>query len=84
LPFINDILSASATGANQAASLYLMATSNTLGMIIFTGGQGQALPSLSFDVVSASPVPLPAAVWLFGSALAGMGMVGRRKSGLGS
>lgn len=79
LPFLNDILSASATGANQAASLYLMATSSTLGMIIFTGGQGQALPTLSFDVISASPVPVPAAVWLFGSALGGMGMVGWRK-----
>jgi hypothetical protein len=24
-------------------------------------------------------VPVPAAVWLFGSALAGMGVIGRRK-----
>ena len=28
----------------------------------------------------AAPVPIPAAVWLFGSALAGMGIIGRRKS----
>jgi hypothetical protein len=27
-----------------------------------------------------APVPVPAAVWLFGSALAGMGIIGRRKS----
>ncbi len=27
------------------------------------------------------PVPVPAAVWLFGSALAGLGMIGRRKAG---
>lgn len=29
---------------------------------------------------SVAPVPVPAAVWLFGSALAGMGIIGRRKS----
>lgn len=27
-----------------------------------------------------APVPIPAAVWLFGSALAGMGIIGRRKA----
>ncbi|MGY6274527.1 VPLPA-CTERM sorting domain-containing protein [Methylomonas sp. MgM2] len=80
--FVNDILSSSASGNNQAASLYLMGTSATLGMIIFTGGQGQALPTLNFDVVSA--VPLPAAAWLFGSALAGLGLFGRRKPSLAS
>jgi hypothetical protein len=55
---ISDILTASATGSNQAVSLYLMGTSDTLGMIIFTGGQSQALPTLSFDVVTV-PVPVP-------------------------
>lgn len=79
--FISDIVSASAGGANPAASLYLMATADTLGMIIFTGGQGQSLPTLSFDVVTA-PVPVPAAVWLFGSALAGLGLIGRREKSL--
>lgn len=78
--FVNDILSASATGGNQAASLYLMATSSSLAMIIFTGGQGQALPTLSFDVVSA--VPVPGAVWLFGSALTGLVLFGRRRVAL--
>ena len=29
--------------------------------------------------LDAAPVPLPAAVWLFGSALAGMGLIGRRR-----
>jgi hypothetical protein len=28
---------------------------------------------------AAAPVPIPAAVWLFGSALAGLGVIGRRK-----
>jgi hypothetical protein len=65
--FLNDILSASAVGSNQAASLYLMSMSDTLGMIIFTGGQGQALPTLSFDVVSVEtpsvPEPGTLAIW---------------------
>lgn len=40
-------------------------------------GQGQGY---TFTVSSAAaPVPVPAAVWLFGSALAGMGVIGRRK-----
>lgn len=29
--------------------------------------------------ISTAPVPLPAAVWLFGSALAGLGVIGRRR-----
>lgn len=29
--------------------------------------------------ITTAPVPVPAAVWLFGSALAGMGVIGRRK-----
>ena len=55
--FVNDLTTASAAaGSNPAASLYLMGTSSSLGMIIYSGGQGQALPTLSFDVVS---VPEP-------------------------
>ncbi|ATG91487.1 hypothetical protein [Methylomonas koyamae] len=74
---VNDILTASAAGSNKATSLYLMGTSATLGMIIFTGGQGQALPTLSFDVVTA--VPLPAASWLFAGGLFGLGRISHRK-----
>lgn len=48
---LNDLL----TG--NSLSLYLMGTSDSLGMIIFTGGQGQNLPTISFDVVSAVPEP---------------------------
>ncbi|QSA97037.1 VPLPA-CTERM sorting domain-containing protein [Methylococcus sp. EFPC2] len=35
---------------------------------------------IDFAVAAAAPVPVPAAVWLFGSALAGMGVISRRKS----
>ncbi len=48
-------------GGYPALSLYLMGTSETIGMVIFTGGQSQNLPTLSFDVVanvSATPNPL--------------------------
>lgn len=70
--FISDILSASAS-SNKAASLYLMSTADTLGMIIFTGGQGQALPTLSFDVVSVTAVPEPESAFML---LAGLGLIG--------
>ena len=52
--FVDDILSASATGSHQTVTLYLMATDPNIGMLIFTGGPGfnpQPLPTLSFDVV---------------------------------
>lgn len=71
--FFSDILSASATGTNKEASFYLMSTANTLGMIIFTGGQGQALPTLSFDVVSVTPVPEVESIAML---LAGLGVIG--------
>ena len=79
--FFSDILSASATGTNKEASFYLMSTADTLGMIIFTGGQGQALPTLSFDVVSVTPVPEAESIAML---LAGLGVIGatvrRRRS----
>ena len=68
-PFVSDILTASA-GSDPNASLYLMSTSDPLGMIIFTGGQSQPLPTLSFDVVA---VPEPAS-WVLG--LVGAGGLG--------
>jgi hypothetical protein len=75
---VNSILSASAS-SNSFESLYLMGASSSLGMIIFTGGQGQPLPTLSFDVVAT--VPLPGAVWLFvGALLSMLGISDRRGS----
>ena len=75
--FVQDILSASASG-DKAISLYLMGTSDTLGMIIFTGGQGQALPTLSFDGVAA-PVPEPETYAMFLAGLGLLGAVARRR-----
>jgi hypothetical protein len=75
--FVNDILSASAAN-DPNISLYLMATSPTLGLTIFTGGAGM-LPTLSFQVVTAPvPTPIPPAFLLFGSGIAGLGFLRRR------
>ncbi len=74
--FIDDIFNASTT-TNPNLSLYLMGTSVNLGMIIFSGGQGQALPTLSFDVVTAVPLP-PSSVLLM-SGLGLFGTIARRR-----
>lgn len=80
--FVQDIVGASAA-SNASASLYLMGTSDTLGMIIFTGGQSQALPTLSFDVVSVSaPVPEPQAWVLLAGGLGLLAFL-RRRAGRG-
>lgn len=49
---------------------------------IFLGGwrDGTWYDTTDGYVLNVAAVPVPAAVWLFGSALAGMGIVGRRKS----
>ena len=81
--FLDDIYGASASG-NSFLSLYLMAMDSDLGMIIFTGGQGQALPTLSFDVVdiastTAPAVPLPSSALLFMSGMGLFGAMARRR-----
>jgi hypothetical protein len=63
--FVTDITSATAA-ADPNVSLYLMSTSASLGLTIFTGG-GQILPTLSFEVV---PVPEPSVLAMSLSGLA--------------
>lgn len=46
---------------------------------IAAGGANNALTGLATSQISVSTVPVPAAVYLFGSALAGMGVIGRRR-----
>ncbi len=65
--FVSDITSATAS-SDPNVSLYLMSTSASLGMCIFTGG-GNSLPTLTFDVVA---VPEPPALALAGCGLAGL------------
>jgi hypothetical protein len=78
--FVNRILSASATG-DPNVSLYLMGTSDALGMLIFTGGEvhngaqnREPHPTLSFDVVTAAaPAAVPAlGPWGFLAAACGL------------
>jgi hypothetical protein len=45
-----------------------------------TGGRSSAGVYLVSGYLSSSAVPIPAAVWLFGSALAGLGWMRRKKS----
>lgn len=61
---LNDITSASAA-SDANVSLYLMPTSDTLGLTIFTGG-GNVTPELSFDVVT---TPEPATACLLAAAM---------------
>ncbi len=62
--FLTDILTATASG-DANISLYLMSTSDSLGLTIFTGG-GSSLPTLTFDVVSV-PEPGPLTLALLGA-----------------
>ena len=81
--FENAVYAATAAGsvtAKEYLSLYLMDTTaavtggaDTLGMIMFTGGQSQPLPTLSLDVV-ATPEPSSLALLAIGVVgLAGCG-----------
>ncbi|MFI5378873.1 MAG: PEP-CTERM sorting domain-containing protein [Tepidisphaerales bacterium] len=69
---LSDVTSATA-GVDPNVSLYLMATSDTMGMTIFTGG-GNTLPTLSFDVIA---VPEPASLGPMG--FAGIWLLGHRR-----
>lgn len=40
---------------------------------------GQQMVALDLNLANVAAVPVPAAVWLFGSALAGMGLMGKRR-----
>lgn len=62
--FLEDILTANGSG-DANISLYLMATSDSVGLTIFTGG-ASVLPTLTFDVVSV-PEPGACALILLGA-----------------
>lgn len=67
---------------NLAAGNYTIAASGALGSSFGNAasfGLSNLRGVLTYSAVAA-PVPVPAAVWLFGSALAGMGAVRRRRS----
>ncbi|NJD08855.1 MAG: VPLPA-CTERM sorting domain-containing protein [Methylococcaceae bacterium] len=63
----------------DCTSLGLMgATMCMTGHSLGSGGTMGAKP-LSLTITQQAPVPVPAAIWLLGSALAGAGLVGRRQ-----
>lgn len=72
-------------GTSADLMLHLAAGQYLIGMggSCYTDGTatacGAGTPNFSLAINSVSAVPIPAAVWLFGSALAGMGVIGRRK-----
>ena len=70
--FLGDITGSTAS-TDPNVSLYLLPTSNTVGITIFTGG-GTSLPTLSFDV---NTVPEPASIGLL--VAGGLMSVGRKR-----
>jgi hypothetical protein len=73
--FVNDITSATAS-SDPNVSLYLMATSPTTGLTIFTGG-ASVLPTLTFEVVA---IPEPSAWAMAACGLAGLASICRWKT----
>jgi hypothetical protein len=76
-------------GTGPAQSGFAPGTSQTLYAITANGGTGQVqsyvlgqinLSSSGTLSLTQTPVPLPAAVWLFGSGLLGLAGIGRRRS----
>ncbi|HEV2700514.1 MAG TPA: VPLPA-CTERM sorting domain-containing protein [Steroidobacteraceae bacterium] len=70
------------TGIGATESLYLLTGSNSLTAAVESYTLGASDLTLSTDgtlSTPTSPVPIPAAVWLFGSGLLGLMGVGRRR-----
>lgn len=70
----------SSTPTNSTFNLLLAAGSYFFGLVPSNGGAYGFTASLDADPIPPSNVPVPAAVWLFGSALLGLVGAGRRKS----
>lgn len=70
------------TGIGASESLYLLTGSNSLINAVesYTLGASDLTLSANGTLATASPVPIPAAVWLFGSGLLGLIGVGRRRA----
>lgn len=73
---LDDVLNNNAVFTAQAGVIYSIYLGGFQGGDWTTTRDNYQLEILGQN---AAPVPIPAAVWLFGSALAGMGVVGRRK-----
>jgi hypothetical protein len=69
-------------GGHQYAELIFPNAAANNWYVLAVGGSGGSAGSYTVRAApaAASPVPLPAAAWLLGSALAGLGVFGRRKT----
>lgn len=81
-PYADDI-SFSAFGSSDTIKRFLELASESGFSSTVANNDGVNLccseTNRNLDVLSVSAVPLPAAVWLFGSTMIGMGFIGRRK-----
>lgn len=63
------------TADDTAATLQFLSLTGTLGL---TAGWGAALDNVSVLAVNPNPVPVPTAIWLFGTALIGLAGFSKR------
>jgi hypothetical protein len=82
IPFVPIANELSSPGLSPQDDIY----GNPVGTFVaysvppgFEGLEGTAFGQFSFAAAEASPVPAPAAVWLFGSGLLGLASVARRR-----
>ena len=77
----DQFLKASVAGGGAASSLSLDFGGTNGGNMFLTiqGITNGTIGGLYSGAINASPVPLPPAVWMLGSALVGLATVGRRK-----
>lgn len=82
-PFNGDdlFLATSAAGGSNVTSLSLQFPGTAAGNMYLTvvGVTNGSVGGLYSGAISASPVPVPPALWMLGSALVGLATVGRRK-----
>jgi hypothetical protein len=65
---------------NSGGDISLSSASGIYNQYIYDGGTITGVSAITSGSITANVVPIPAAVWLFGSALAGLGWMRRRKT----
>ncbi len=77
--FVGTILNNVAQGGATLALTGLTGTRFDRLKLVDISSNPPSPDGFDIDSVRVTPVPLPAAAWLFGSALVGVGIIGRRK-----